>query len=166
MPTQCYDAPSGKVGKIFVGILSVELDRVYTRKWIVERVIVFQSVILQRNQGVNTSLQICKHVLFQLSFWNRGAFDELVKDTYNYAMGYLGKDRRNQEEEQHHKTFSNLVLKGKLCKAVRLVCDREKGGVLQPDELAEDCTGTINETVTSVLEGKHPIKTISSCATL
>ena len=26
MPTQRYDAPSGKVGKRFVGILSVELD--------------------------------------------------------------------------------------------------------------------------------------------
>ena len=29
-----------------------------------------------------------------------------------------------------------------------------------------DCKGTINETVALVLEGKHPIKTISSCATL
>ena len=48
MPTQCYDAPSGKVGKIFVVILSVELDGVCARKWNAERVIVFQSVILQR----------------------------------------------------------------------------------------------------------------------
>ena len=46
MPTQCYDAPSGKVGKIFVGILSVELDGVRARKWNAERVIVFQSIIL------------------------------------------------------------------------------------------------------------------------
>ena len=34
-----------------------------------------------------------------------------------------------------HRTFSNLVLKEKLRKAVRFVCDREKEGVLQPDEL-------------------------------
>ena len=52
---QCYDAPSGKFGKIFVGILYVELDRVRARKWNVERVVVFQSVILQRTQGVNNS---------------------------------------------------------------------------------------------------------------
>ena len=30
--TQRYDAPSGKVGKIFAGSLSVELDRVHARK--------------------------------------------------------------------------------------------------------------------------------------
>ena len=63
-PTQCYDAPSGKVGKIFVGILSVELDGSRDRKWNVERVIVFQSIILQRAQGVKNSAQIRKHILF------------------------------------------------------------------------------------------------------
>ena len=41
MPTQRYDAPSGKVGKRFVGILSVELDGVRARKWNAERVIIF-----------------------------------------------------------------------------------------------------------------------------
>ena len=44
-------------------------------------------------------------------------------------------------------------MKGKLRKAAQIVCDREKGGFLQPDELAADRTGTINETVASVLEG-------------
>ena len=34
---------------------------------------------------------------------------------------------------------------------------------MQPYKLAEDCTGTINDTVTLVLEIKHPIKTIPSC---
>ena len=37
---------------------------------------------------------------------------------------------------------------------------------MQPAELDEDSTGTIKNTVTSVLEGKHPSKTIPSCATL
>ena len=47
----------------------------------------------------------------------------------------------------------NLVLKVKLREAVQFVSEMEKGKVLQPNELAEDCTGTINETVASVLEG-------------
>ena len=62
--------------------------------------------------------------------------------------------------------FLNPLNKGKLREAVQFVCDREQGGVLQPDEVAEDCTGTINKTVASVLDGKHPSKTIPSCATL
>ena len=64
MPTQCYDAPSGKVGKIFVGILSVELYGVCARRWNAERVIVFQSVILQRTQDINISTQIRNCILF------------------------------------------------------------------------------------------------------
>ena len=53
LQTLHYDAPSRKVGKIFVGILYVELDGVRARKWNAEREIVFQSVILQRAQGVS-----------------------------------------------------------------------------------------------------------------
>ena len=41
LPIQRYDAASRKVGKIFVEILSVELDRVPDRKPNAERVIVF-----------------------------------------------------------------------------------------------------------------------------
>ena len=89
--TQCYDTPSGKVRKIFLGILSVELDGVRARKWNAERVIIFQFVILQRAQGVNNSAQIRKRVLLLLHLWNLGAFDELVKDMYNSAIGYLRK---------------------------------------------------------------------------
>ena len=59
LPTQRYDAPSGKVGKRFVGILSVELDKVHARKWNSERVVVFQSIILHCAQGVNHSMKIC-----------------------------------------------------------------------------------------------------------
>ena len=83
MSTQSYDAPSRKFRKIFVGILSVELYGVFTRNWKSEMVIVFQSVILQRAQGVNNSSQICKRVLFRLDFCNYGAFDKLVNNTYN-----------------------------------------------------------------------------------
>ena len=155
MPTQRYDTPSGKFGKRFVGILSVEIVGVCVRKWNSERVIIFQSVILQHAQGVNNPPRIHKRVLFRLDFWNCGAFDIIVKDVYNLAMGYLIKPRGIQAEEQRHQTFSNLVLKGKLRKEVQFFCDREKGEVFQPDELDEDCTCTISDTVTSVLEGKY-----------
>ena len=98
MLTQRYEAPSVKVRKRFVGILSVEIEGVYARKWNSEMVIVFQSVILQRTKGFNNSAQICIRILFRLNCWNHGAFEELVKDMYNYAMGYLRKDIWNKME--------------------------------------------------------------------
>ena len=85
--TQRYDAPSGKVGKRFVRFFSVELDRIRARKCDAERVIVFQSVILQCAQGVNNSAQIRNRFLFRPYLWSRGVFEELVKYTYNSTMG-------------------------------------------------------------------------------
>ena len=102
VPTQRYDAPSGKVRKRFVGILSLEIDEVCARKCNDDRMIIFQSIILQHAQGVNNSTQIQKRILFQLDLWNCGAFDKLVKDTYNYAMEYLRKSCGNQTMEEHH----------------------------------------------------------------
>ena len=89
-----------------------------------------------------------------------------MKYAYNSAMGYLRKTRGTQTMEERHRKFSNLILKGKLRESVRFVYERGKRGVFQPEKLAEDCTGTINKTVTSVLEGKHPSETIFSCVTL
>ena len=95
--------------------------------------IIFQSVILQRAKGVNNSAQIRKRILFRLDLWNRGLFDELVKYAYNSAMGYLRKARGTQTMEELHQMISNLVLKGKLREVVQFVCEKEEGGVLQPD---------------------------------
>ena len=92
-----------------------------------------------------------------------GRLINLVKDTYNYAVGYLGESCRNKTEKQCHRTFSNLILKGKWREAVWFIYGREKGGFLQPDELTWYRTYTINKTVELVLEGKHPSETISSC---
>ena len=81
-------------------------------------------------------------------------FDELVKDTYNSEIGYLGKSRGNQTEEQRHRTFTKHVLKGKLRKAVQFFYDRERRVALQPEKLDEDHTGMVNKTAISDLEGK------------
>ena len=111
MPIQRYDAPSRKFGKIFVGILSVELDWVCSRKWNSERVVVLKSVILQHVQGVNNSTKTRKRILFQLDLWNCGEFDNLVKNTYNFAMKYTGRTCGSQTTEERHRTFSKLFLK-------------------------------------------------------
>ena len=64
MPTQRYDTLSGKNERSFFGTLSVDLDGVQYWKWNSERVIVFQSVILQCTQGVNNTKHIRERILF------------------------------------------------------------------------------------------------------
>ena len=64
MLTQLYNASSSKVGKRFFEIMSIELDGVHAGKWNVERMIIFQYVILKISKGVNSSVQIYNGVLF------------------------------------------------------------------------------------------------------
>ena len=91
MPTQRYDVPSRKFGKIFVVTLSVKLDDVRARKWNSERLVVFQSVILQSAQGVNNSKHIHARIFFWLNCWNCALFEKITKDTFNATNEYLGK---------------------------------------------------------------------------
>ena len=72
-------------------------------------------------------------------------------DTFNAAMGYLGRARGIQTKDQYHRMFPNIILKGKLGETVRFVCTRETRGFLQPEKLVEDLTGIINKTTASVL---------------
>ena len=48
MPSRRYDAPSGRVGRRFVGTLGAELKGVRDRLWNSEQFIFFQTVILQQ----------------------------------------------------------------------------------------------------------------------
>ena len=56
-----------------------------------------------------------------ISHYNHGVFDKIVCDSYAAATGYLGMDCGNQNVEQRHRMFSDLVLHGKLREDVRFV---------------------------------------------
>ena len=74
----------------------MELDGIQTQMWKDERVVLFQSVILQHIRLVTCATNICARIDFLLNCCNLGAFDELVNYTYTASMGYLGKARRIQ----------------------------------------------------------------------
>ena len=124
MPTQRYDVPSSLIGNRYVGILLVELKGIWNRHLNAERVIVFQTVILQCVSQVPISINIRDHIDSCLDLWNKGAYDKLVQDSHRAAEESSGNKSRNQTQEQRHSNFSNLVLCGKFCKAVRFICDR------------------------------------------
>ena len=49
IPLRRYDAPIGRVGRRFVGTLGDELRGLWDRLWNLERLIIFQTVSLQRS---------------------------------------------------------------------------------------------------------------------
>jgi hypothetical protein len=118
LPSQCYDAPSGAVGRRFVNILALELEGIRRRKWNSECFIVFQMVVLQRSRDVKTTLAIRQRITKRLDSWEAKKFDMLVQDTEWSALAQLAQICGVETSEHRAKTLKRLVLQGKLRTAV------------------------------------------------
>ena len=114
MPLRHYDAPSGKVGRRFVGTLGKEMKRVRDRQWNSERFIVFQTVILQQARHVTASQAIRRRNENRLDAWWEDKHAILVKDTMRSIEEYLTVARREETAEHRAQTYHSLVLCGKL----------------------------------------------------
>ena len=67
--------------------------------------------------------------------WRAGQYRKLVEDTTRTSRSMVSKVVREMSEEAISKTFTSLVLKGKIRTAVRIVTLRGVGGVLLPDNI-------------------------------
>ena len=76
----------------------------------------------------------------------------LVEDTVRTSISLISKIRRKMTDEQMSKTYTRLVLEGKLRQAVRFITQRDQGGVLQMDDLDSKSGLPVLE----VLQSKHP----------
>ena len=76
----------------------------------------------------------------------------MVEDTLRSSTQYPTAGRREETAEHRAKTFHGLVLRGKVRTAVRWVTEREKGGVLLPEEQRTKTGGRVLE----VLHTKYP----------
>ena len=76
----------------------------------------------------------------------------LVQTAKASAEAYLSTARGHTTPEDRCRTFHQLVLQGKLRSAVRYITDREKGGLLAPDDIDEKSGLPVEE----VLRSKHP----------
>ena len=152
LPPQRYDVPSGPIGRRFVRLLTKELEGIKSRKWNSEKFLVYQMVILQRSKEVSGAGNIKRRLSKRMDAWEAGKFLMLVQDTERTALAQLAKAQGSSTPEQRAKVYARLVLQGKLRAAVCWITEREKGGILLPDEKDEK-TG---DTVLEVLQSKHP----------
>jgi hypothetical protein len=123
-----------------------------SRKWNSEKFIVFTMVILQKSKLATKAGYIKRGISNRMDAWELKKYDMLVQDTHRTATAQLSKLQGEETEEQRGKTFSRLVLQGKLCSAVRYLTSREMGGVMLPD----DMDAKTGDTVREVLQSEHP----------
>ena len=93
MPAQIYDAPRRRFGRSFVYVLGAELTGVWQRCWNAERLIVFQTMILQHDQQLTRSGAIQKRIEHWLDACEAGEFGMLAEDTARTCVQYISTRR-------------------------------------------------------------------------
>jgi hypothetical protein len=129
------------------------LEGAESRKWNVERFLLFQMVVMQRTRDLTSrSRDIRKRLTRRMDAWEEGKCKMRVQSTKRDMQSYLSTKQKGQTEEQRAKVSNTKMLRGDVRGAVKSLTDTEVGGVLLPNEI-DDKTGN---TVEEVLLSKHP----------
>lgn len=156
-----YDLPSGCVGREFVDELTTEVANLTQGTYTSERLLVFCSVILQRDFSVRKAIDIRRLLKRRLTLWKQSSFDLLLQEAERcdrVLQSPRNSSNKQHDEEHLIKIFTKLLLQGKVRDAVKWVTGGHSGGVLEPHQLFT-VDGT-SKTVLEVLQSKHPASTI------
>ena len=79
----------------------------------------------------------------------------LIQDTFRTSIALVQKITRGETETNQVKTFTRMVLQGKIRQAVRFVTERGQGGALAAEDMVQNKDGT-ESSVDEILISKHP----------
>jgi hypothetical protein len=154
-----YDLPRGTCGRRFIDLLCVEIRHLTRGNYPSDRLIVFSSVILQRDKSVRFGPDIRRTLNRRMSMWENDKFDLLVQETVRCERSFTNQSRHRANNENHIiNVFTRLMLQGKVRAAVRWLTERSKGHVLRPTEQIKMIIDGQEKSI-SVIEAlklKHP----------
>jgi hypothetical protein len=147
-----YSPPQGKVGNAFLDTFRKELRMVRARLSNSERVMIFPVCILRREPGIVKAAAIRRRIMRRLELWDGGHIAELVQDVVSNAQqGFSGRNK-DSSEDNIARRFNTMVHDGKIRAGVRMLTNRDGGGVLAPG----DSDTKSGRPVLEVLREKHP----------
>ena len=155
-----FKVPPGKAGNSFVKELT-RLIRAYAKASALEAV-ALKAVMAMPHPLLQKSYRTSKakdHVLqleHGLRSWAEGDIDQLVHEGRTIQRQLISITSRNpKQEEQSARTFSSLMMEGKVKAALRLISDQERGSVLLLDSLVSATVDTPAKTICDIFLEKH-----------
>ena len=120
-----------------------------------DRVLCFSRLLLQREKMVTKTKDVRMLVERRLRSWINEEFDALMSEAIRCGKQRCHQHKKDVGSDEEHtiKIFSRLIIQGKLRAAVRWITERDKGGVLHPEEFSSK---EPSKTVLDVLREKHP----------
>ena len=164
-----YFLPKGQCGRRYIAIMTEEINLLSRGTYPSERVIVFGSVILQRDKFIRNTRDIDRNLNRRMDLWSQNNFDLLVQEALR-CDHLLKSRRRHQQQNTEHieRVFTRLMLSGKVRAAMRWLTERSKGHVLLPsDSVSMSIDNSMQSmTVIEALKYKHPPNHPSFSSTL
>ena len=155
-----FKIPSGKAGKMVVKELT-RLFESYADATTLESVaitaaMVLPSLILQKPHRSSKTKEHVTCIERRMKLWQEGNLVDLLKEgqTIQQQLQHSAQDKRS--EKQLARSFSKLMMEGKVRAALRLITKQEGGNPMAIDQpVNTDMNGT-TQTVFDVLKLKHP----------
>merc|ERR1712183_898017 len=88
-----------------------------------------------RTADCKRTKDIWKRIENRLTLWTEGKHTMLVEDTVQTSMGLISLYLRAMTDDQLAKTYTPMVLQGKLGQTVWFVMNCDKGGVLHGTDI-------------------------------
>ena len=149
-----FSVPSGKAGKAFVTELS-RLWQAYGSAGAMECIALRAAslmciLLLQKPHEKSKAKEHSACLERRLVTWSKGSVEELLHEGRT-IQAYLRRKKIGQNANQITRTFTNLMLNGRISAAMRVISDAPNGGLLDLDAKANE-----TQTVREVLKEKHP----------
>lgn len=162
-----YTLPSGAVGRQYVDQLSKEVSYLSTGVYSSARLLLFLSVVLQRDRSIRKGLDIRRVIERRLSMWQEGAFGTLVHEAVR-CNKCLSNQSLNHTTSHIATIFTKLMLLGKDKAAVRWMSVHSHCNVPKPTDTMDvmNSEGVTQKVSVLSLSDKHPDTVILSRSAL
>ena len=119
-----YTIPGGSVGRKYVDQLCLEVSHLVAGNYPSERLIVFSSVLLQRDRFVRKGIDIRRVIERRLKLWSDEEFDQLVDEAVRCDKTLRFPHTHTGNDSHFVSVFTRLMLQGKIRAAVRWISER------------------------------------------
>ena len=154
-----YSLPGGATGRKYVDYLSKEVSYFSSGTCSSERLLVFSSLILQRDRTIRKGVDIRRVIERRLDMWDKENYDVLVQEAVRCDKLLKSHHRARRSESHFTSVFTRLMLLGKVKAAVGWLTDKGNGCVFSHNDYIVETNSNGNEVkvpVLDVLRRKHP----------
>ena len=155
-----FKIPAGKAGKTVVKELT-RLFEAYADATTLESVaitaaMVLPSLILQKPHRSSKGKEHVKCIERRMKLWQEGNLDDLLKEGQTIQQRLKHSTRDKRSEEQLARSFSKLMMEGKVRAALRLITKQGGGAPMAIDQIVNTDVNGTTQTVFDILKLKHP----------